>query len=415
MSFDVQTVRRHFPFAAHRPELAYLDSAATTQQPLAAIDAARNAALHGVGGVHRGLHPLSDDSTEAFEHARRICAEFLGAAHADEIVFTSGTTTAINLVAHALGERWGEDDAVAVTALDHHSNIVPWLALRERRGVDVRWIGVEHDGRLKEEDIETVFRDGRIRLLAVTGQSNVLGVRPDLPSIVATARAHNALVCVDAAQLAAHAPIDVRELDCDFLACSGHKLYGPTGIGLLYGKRALLAELPPFLTGGGMVRDVTDEGFIPSDAPTRFEAGSPNMLGAIGLAAALEWQKTWSWDDRIAHERRLLSLLLDELRSVKGVRILGPAGAKALAGRPGNDAVFGCVSFVVAGLHAHDVAEVLGHEGVCVRAGHHCAGPLHRALGIDASVRASVGIYTTEEDIRTLAPAIRTAQKILLR
>lgn len=405
MSFDPQSVRRQFPFAVHRPEVAYLDSAATTQQPLAAIDAVKNAATHGVGGVHRGLHPLADDATEAFERSRAICAEFLGARHADEIVCTSGTTMGINLVAHALGERWGEDDAVAVTTLDHHSNIVPWLALRERRGVDVRWIGVDEQGRLKTDELETIFRDGRVRLLAVTGQSNVLGIRPDLPSLIATARRHHALVCIDAAQLAAHVPINVIDLDCDFLACSGHKLYGPSGIGILYGKRALLADLPPFLTGGGMVREVTKEGFIPADAPGRFEAGSPNILGAIGLAAALEWQKAWSWDDRIAHERRILSLLLNELRSVDGINILGPADAS----------IHGCVSFTVDGIHAHDIAEVLGREGVCVRAGHHCAGPLHKALGIDASVRASVGIYTTEEDIRTLAPAIRSAQKILLR
>lgn len=388
----------------HAP-LAYLDSAATTQQPLAAIDAVRTASMNGVGSVHRGLHPLSDASTHAFEQARATCATFLGAEHADEVVFTSGTTMGINLVAHALGERWGENDAVAVTTLDHHSNILPWMALRERRGVDVRWIGCTPHGQLQQHDIEEVFRDGRIRLLAITGQSNVLGTRPDLAALTTIAHHHGAYVCIDAAQRAAHAPINVQALDCDFLACSGHKLYGPTGIGLLYGKRPLLSELPPFLTGGGMVQSVTDDLFIPSEAPARFEAGSPNLLGAIGLAMSLEWQTLWNWNDRIDYERHLLSLLLHELRAVEGVRILGPA----------DDTVHGCVSFVVEGIHAHDIADILGSNGICVRAGHHCAEPLHRSLGIDASVRASVGIYTTEEEIRTLAPAIRTAQKMLLR
>jgi cysteine desulfurase/selenocysteine lyase len=404
MGFET-TVRRHFPFLAAREGIAYLDSAATTQQPLAAIDAVRDRAMQGVGGVHRGLHPLSDESTRAFENARAACAEFLHAAHDDEIAFTSGTTLGLNLVALGMGERWGEDDAVAVTALDHHSNLTPWLHLKERRGVDVRWIGIDRDGRLNEDDVETAFRDGRVRMLAVTGQSNVLGVRPDLATLVATARKHGALVCVDAAQLAAHAPIDVQRLDCDFLACSGHKLYGPTGIGILYGKRGRLAELPPMITGGGMVRTVTKDGFVPSDAPARFMAGTPHVLGAVGLAAALAWQKQFAWEDRVAHEKNMIALLLEELRGTGGVRMLGPA----------DGSVSGCVSFTIDGVHPHDAAEVLGSNGVCVRAGHHCAQPLHEALGIVASVRASIGIYTNEDDVRRLKPAILEAQKILLR
>lgn len=404
MGLDTE-IRRHFPFLGARPGTAYLDSAATTQQPREAIDAVRGAAERGIGGVHRGLHTLADEATEAFENARKTAAAFFGAAHADEIVFTGGTTMGLNLAAHALGERWGEDDAVAVTVLDHHANLAPWLALKERRGVDVRWIGIDADGRPSLDGAETAFRDGRVRLLAVTGQSNVLGTRPDLASLTALARRHGALVCVDAAQWAAHAPIDVQAIDCDLLACSGHKLYGPTGIGVLYGKRGLLAAMPPFLVGGGMVREVTREGFVPADAPGRFEAGTQNVLGAIGLAAALEWQRQWPWDKRIAHERELLSLLLDELRSVEGVAILGPADVS----------VSGCVSFTVDGVHAHDAAEILGSKGVCVRAGHHCAQPLHDALGVAASVRASVGLYTSDDDVRALAPALRAARSLFLR
>lgn len=404
MGFD-SSIRRQFPFIGLRTGISYLDSAATAQQPLAAIDAVRDAAMRGTGGVHRGLHPLADESTDAFEKARATCAAFVGAAHADEIVFTSGTTLGLNLVALGMGERWGEDDAVVVTRLDHHSNITPWQLLKERRGVDVRWIGIDADGRLKQEDAEAAFRDGRVRMLAVTGQSNVLGVRPDLVILTTLARKHGALVTVDAAQLAAHAPLDVQNLDCDFLAFSGHKVYGPTGIGVLYGKRAHLADMQPVITGGGMVRSVTADGFVPADSPARFAAGTPNLLGAIGLGAAIEWQKQWSWDDLITQEKLLMTLLLHELRSLDGVRVLGPA----------DDSASGCVSFTVEGAHPHDVAQLLGDAGVCVRAGHHCAQPLHEALGIASSVRASIGIYTNEDDIRALAPAIRSAQAVLLR
>lgn len=403
MGFDPSAIRRHFPSATAQGAVAYLDSAATTQQPQDAIDAVRNAAMQGVGGVHRGLHPLSDASTTAFEAARTTAATFLGAAHDDEIIFTSGTTMGINMVAQGLGSRLRPGDAVALTVLDHHSNITPWMSVCQRQGAEIRWIGIDDMGQLNTDDIDAVFRDGCVRVLAVTGQSNVLGVRPDLASLIALARSKGALICVDAAQLAAHAPINVQELDCDFLACSGHKLYGPTGIGVLYGKRSLLATLPPLLTGGGMVRSVTREGYVPADPPTRFMAGTPNLLGAIGMAAALEWQMQWSWADRTAHERRMMAVLLEELRTVEGVRILGPA----------DERISGCISFVVNGIHAHDIAEVLGANGVCVRAGHHCAQPLHDALGVDASVRASIGITTNEDDIRRLAPAICAAQELL--
>ena len=404
MAFD-SSIRRQFPFVGLRNGIAYLDSAATAQQPAAAIDAVRDAAARGVGGVHRGLHPLADESTEAFERARETCRAFVNAEHADEIVFTSGTTLGLNLVALGMGLRFGEDDAVVVTALDHHSNITPWLLLKEQRGVDVRWIGVDAEGRLERGDAEAAFRDGRVRMLAVTGQSNVLGTRPDLGTLVALAREHGALVTVDAAQLAVHAPLDVRAMDCDFLAFSGHKVYGPTGIGVLYGKRALLAEMQPAITGGGMVRSVTRDGFVPADSPARFAAGTPHLLGAIGLAAAIDWQAQWGWGDRVVREKELMELLLNELRSVEGVRVLGPADAS----------VSGCASFVVEGCHPHDVAQILGDAGVCVRAGHHCAQPLHEALGVPASVRASIGIYTDGNDVRALAPAIRSARTTLLR
>lgn len=398
------SIRRQFPFLASRPGVAYLDSASATQMPEPAIEAMERAMRSGLGNVHRGLHPLADDATRMYEEARSAVADFLNAS-AREIIFTKNATEALNLAARTLSERWGEDDAVAITRLEHHGNALPWLQAAAARGIDIRWIGIHTDGSLRQEDIDAAFHDGRVRLLAVTGQSNVLGTRPDLETLIALAKKHGALTCIDAAQLAAHARIDVKQLDCDLLALSGHKTYGPTGVGALYGKKDVLASMPPFLAGGGMVREVHDDGFTPADDATRFEAGTPPIVSAIGWSAALAWQATIPWKDRTAHETILMRLLLEELRSAEGVRILGP----------GYSSAFGCVSFTIEGVHPHDAAQILGDAGVCVRAGHHCAQPLHAALGIEASVRASVALYTNEEDIRALKPAIAKARSILLR
>lgn len=397
------SVRRQFPFIEARPGVAYLDSAAATQMPLPAIDAMDTAMRRGLGNVHRGLHPLADDATMHYEQARRTVATFLN-AYPDEIAFTKNATEALNLAAHSLGENWVEGDAVALTRLEHHSNILPWQQLL-LRGVEVRWIGINSDGTVNHDDIDAVFRDERVKMLSVTGQSNVLGVRPDLKKLIALAKRHNALTCVDAAQLAGHAPIDVKELGCDLLALCAHKTYGPTGIGALYGTKDVLARMGAFLVGGGMVREVHDEGFSPVDDAQRFEAGTPPILSALGWSAALDWQATIPWKDRIDHEKKMMALLLEELRATPGVTILGP----------GDDSVFGCVSFTIKDIHPHDAAQLLGDSGVCVRAGHHCAQLLHEALGVNASVRASIGLYTNEDDIRALKPAIIAAQTILLR
>lgn len=402
MAFD-PTIRRQFPFTRLREGVAYLDSAATTQMPEAAVMAMDEAARNGLGNAHRGLHPLADDATASHERARSTVAAFIG-ARPEEIIFAKNATEALNLAARSLGETWGEGDAVVLTRLEHHSNILPWQQLASR-GVEMRWIGIDAGGTLKHEDIDTAFRDGKVKMLSVTGQSNVLGTRPDLAALIGHAKKHEALTCIDATQLAAHAPIDVKELGCDLLVLSSHKTYGPTGIGALYAAKDVLATMPVFLTGGGMVRDVLDDGFVPADGVQRFEAGTPPVLPAIGWGAALEWQSTIPWNDRVARERALTDLLLSELGSTDGVRVVGPA----------DGSVFGCASFTVEGAHPHDAAQILGDRGVCVRAGHHCAQPLHDALGLNATVRASIGLYTDEHDVRALRPAIERARSILLR
>ena len=402
MTFD-STIRRQFPFAGLREDVAYLDSAATTQIPEAAIVAMDKAVRNGLGNVHRGLHPLADDATAFYERARSTVAAFIG-ARPEEIVFVKNATEALNLTARSLGETWGEGDVVVLTRLEHHSNILPWQQIASR-GVEIRWIGIDANGMLKNEDIDIAFRDGKVKMLSVTGQSNVLGVRPEVAALIADAKRRGVLTCIDAAQLAAHAPINVKELGCDFLALSSHKTYGPTGIGALYAAKDILATMPPFLAGGNMVRDVLDDGFVPADGIQRFEAGTPPILPAIGWGAALEWQSTISWDDRVTHERSIMKLLLSELRSTEGVRVLGP----------GDSTVFGCVSFTVDGAHPHDIAQLLGDRGVCVRAGHHCAQPLHNALGLSATIRASIGLYTSEHDVQALRPAIDHARSILNR
>lgn len=400
--FDVTTIRRQFPLLAAQPELAYLDSAATAHKPQAVIDAMDAFQHTDYAAVHRGMYPLAERATEAYEGARECVRSFLHATSPSEIIFTKNCTEAVNLVTRTQGEQWNADDAVVVTLLEHHSNIVPWQQLAERNGIDIRWIAIDDAGHIDLPSLQSHLTDGRVRLVAVTAQSNVLGVRPPLKDIIAAAHAAGALVLVDAAQSVAHHPIDVQALDCDFLAFSGHKLYGPTGIGVLYGKRALLEKMPPFLGGGMMIQDVREDGFTPADVPARFEAGTPPIVEAVGLHAAMDWLSQYSWADIEAHERTIMSALIERLGSVDGVHILGPGNA---------DDASGCVSITLDEVHPHDLAHVLGQEGVCVRAGHHCAQPLHRRLGIVASLRISIGIYTMNDDVEKFIAALRKAQK----
>ncbi|HVW66404.1 MAG TPA: cysteine desulfurase [Candidatus Peribacteraceae bacterium] len=413
MSLDSSAIRRHFPFlnqSIRGNPIVYLDSAATAQKPDAVLDAMRRQDETATANVHRGMHVLAERATDAYEGARETVRRFVNAKHTDEIIFTKSTTESINLVARSLGSTWQEGDAVLLSLLEHHSNIVPWLQLKEEKGIDVRWVDIDAQGQIDLQSFEKQMEDGRVKMLSITGQSNVLGTRPPLKEMIIAARAKGARVMVDAAQLVGHAPIDVATLDCDFLAFSGHKLYGPTGIGVLYGKRERLKELPPFLGGGMMIREVTRDHFTVDDAPAKFEAGTPPITQAVGLAAAIDWLQQFSWSDREAHEQELLNTAVDELVQINGVKILGYE-TKNQERKTKN--FHGCISFVIDDIHPHDLTDLLGQRGICLRAGHHCTQPLHTHLGINASARLSIGLYNTVEEIQLLPAAIQDAVKKL--
>lgn len=405
MDMDSAAIRRQFPFLHGQGHPVYLDSAASAQKPESVLQAMDAFARRKYANVHRGLYPLSEEATDLFEQSRETVRAFLGARHGDEIVFTKSTTESLNLVARSWGyATLKKGDAVALTVLEHHSAIVPWLQLKKEKGIELVWIDCDDQGRLNPGDLTRALKKGNVKLVSVTGLSNVLGVRPPIKEMIAEAHQSGARVVIDAAQLVGHHAISVHELDCDFLAFSGHKPYGPTGIGVLYAKRELLRSMPPFLGGGMMIREVRKDGFTPADAPQKFEAGTPPITEAVGLKAALEWIQTIGWNDIEAYEAKLMNTAFETLRDIPGLRMLGPQQPTEASG---------CVSFVVEGAHPHDVADLLGQEGFCLRAGHHCAQPLHERLGIPASVRLSIALYNTEEEIRSLGLAITRAVKVL--
>ena len=399
---NIDAIRRQFPILQQQIDgnpLIYLDSAATAQKPKAVLDRMNEFLTNENANVHRGMHILAERATVAYEDARLVVQKFLNAAHPEEIVFTKSCTESINLAARSWAHaNLTEGHVVALSILEHHSNVVPWLQLKEERGIDVRWIDCDDQGRLRREILEEFLREGNVKLVAITAQSNVTGVRPPLDAIIPLAHRHGARVLVDAAQSIAHHPTDVRALDCDFLAFSGHKLYGPTGIGVLYAKRELLESMPPFLGGGMMIQDVRLDRFTPAEIPQKFEAGTPPVMEAVGLAAAIAWLGHYSWKYIEAHEGELLRVAIKMFCSIDGIHILGSDAAAS-----------GCLSFTVDGVHPHDLTEILGRQGICLRAGHHCAQPLHRRFGITASARVSVGIYNTSDDIAALAAALPPA------
>lgn len=403
-AFDVAALRAEFPIlarAAYGKPLVYLDNAASAQKPRAVIDAMRAAMEGSYANVHRGLHLLANETTTAFEKARATIAAFVNAASPDEIIFTAGATDAINLVANSLGQGIGEGDEIILSVMEHHSNIVPWHFLRERKGAVLKWLDISDDGEIDLDAYEALFTK-RTKIVALTHMSNVLGVSTPARALSQIAHAHGAKILLDGCQGAVHARVDVQAMDCDFYVLTGHKLYGPTGIGALYGKKAVLRTMPPFKGGGEMIDLVTTETVTYNDPPHRFEAGTPPILEAIGLGAALEWMTAKGVSAIAAHEAALAEHAMAELSRLNFVELYGRAKGKAPI-----------IAFNIAGAHPHDVATILDRAGVAVRAGHHCAQPLMRRLGQTATARASFAAYNTANDVETLVRGLRKAHEML--
>ena len=404
MNFDARAVRAQFPVFEHRPEgFHYLDSAATGQICRPAAEALLTFETANRANVKRGIYPLAEAATEAFADARRSIADYLGVTDPDEVILTSGTTLGINLFAHAFGERLAAGDEIVLSELEHHSNIVPWQLLRARTGAAIRVLPVTDEGRLDLDRLEEIVTD-RCRVIAVTHASNVTGALTDLGPIVAAARAVGARVLIDGAQRAPHGPLDVPARGVDAYAISGHKMFGPTGGGALWVRGELLAELPPFLGGGEMINRVTFANTEYAPAPHRFEAGTPPIGAAIGMAAAARFLAALDWQAATRHELALTERLLDGLAQLPGIRVIGPAG---LQGR------IGVVSFDAEGTHSHDVCHLLGARGVCLRGGHHCAQPLMDRFGLIATARASLAPYNEAADIDALLEGLDEAFAIL--
>jgi cysteine desulfurase / selenocysteine lyase len=402
---DVTAIRQEFPILRqpiHGRRLAYLDNASTTQKPRAVIERLASFYAEENANVHRGVHWLSERSTAAYEQARATVARFLNAATAEEIVFVRGTTEAINLVAATWGRsKVARDDEIVISAMAHHSNIVPWQILCEATGARLRVLPVTDAGELDLDAYRTLLTD-RTRIIAVEHVSNVLGTVNPIEAMVRLAHERGIPVLVDGAQAVAHTAIDVQALGCDFYAFSGHKVYGPTGIGVLYGRSALLASMPPYQAGGDMIRTVTFERTVYDDPPARFEAGTPHIAGAIGLAAAIDYLTGIGVDPIASYEHELLTYATAALSRAVGVRIIGTAADKAAV-----------LSFVLDGVHPHDVATILDREGVAVRSGHHCCQPLMDRFGVPATTRASLALYNTHDDIDALAAALQTVRGLL--
>jgi cysteine desulfurase / selenocysteine lyase len=404
MALDVERIRKDFPILdqeVHGRPLVYLDSAATSQKPQVVLDALADYYGRDNANVHRGVHRLSERATEAYEGARSRIQRFLNAAHSREIVFVRGTTEGINLVAHTYGRRTvGPGDEVVITALEHHSNIVPWQMLCEEKGAALRVVPIDDGGEVDVEAYERLLGE-RTRLVAVAHVSNALGTIVPVKRMIEAAHRRGIAVLVDGAQAAPHLRVDVQDLDCDFYAFSGHKTYGPTGIGVLYGKTALLEAMPPFQGGGDMIKSVSFEKTVYNDLPYKFEAGTPDIAGAIGLGAALEYLEGLGLDRVAAHEHALLVHGTERLSSIPGLRLVGTAREKASV-----------LSFLVDGVHAHDVGSILDREGIAVRTGHHCAMPVMTRFGIAATTRASLGVYNTREDIDALVEGLAKVREV---
>jgi len=403
-AFDVEKVRADFPVLRQTvfgKPLVYLDNAATAQKPQAVLDALTRFYAVDNANIHRGLHQLSERSTAAYEEGRAKVRRFLNAAEDREIVFVRGTTEAINLVASSYARpRVGRGDEILITTMEHHSNIVPWQMLCEEKGARLRVAPIGDDGALLLDEFEALLGP-KTRIVSVAHVSNALGTINPVRRIVEMAHRRNVPVLVDGAQAAPHFKIDVRDLDCDFYALSGHKLFGPTGIGVLYGKAALLEAMPPYQGGGDMIASVTFEKTIYNRLPHKFEAGTPHIAGVIGLGAAIDYLESIDPDGRAAHEEAVLEHATRRLAALPRVRLVGRARART-----------GVVSFVIEGVHPHDIGTILDREGIAIRAGHHCAQPLMDRFGVPATARASFALYNTREDVGALESGIRKVLEV---
>jgi len=404
-SFDVDTIRAEFPILAREVNgkpLAYLDNAASAQKPDAVIDAMAGQMRTAYANVHRGLHTLANETTEAFEAARETVRGFLNAASVDEIVFTKGATEAINLVAAGLVETIGPGDEIVLSIMEHHSNIVPWHFLRERHGAVLKWVGLTEDGALDMAALEAAIGP-RTRMVALTHMSNVLGTVTDARRIAELAHAAGAELLLDGCQSAVHLDVDVQALDCDYYVFSGHKIYGPTGIGVLYGKADKLDAMRPYQGGGEMIETVATDQITYNAAPHRFEAGTPPIIEVIGLGAAIDWFSAFDRDAVRRHEHALYQRAREAVREINGLRVHGEAEGKGAV-----------LSFSMQGAHPHDLAQIVDKYGVAIRAGHHCAQPLMSHLGVSATARASFGIYNCEAEVDAFAEALGKAARMLL-
>lgn len=411
--FDVNTVRSDFPIlsrtAADGSPLIYLDSGATSQRPQQVMDAETSFVLGSNAAVKRGAHQLAEAATDAYEDARETIAKFIGAASASEVVFTKNATEALNLVAYALGNgddttperlRVGPGDEILITEMEHHANLVPWQELARRTGATLRWLPLTDDFQLDLTDLDTLINE-RTKVVAFTHQSNVTGTINPVAALVEAAKKVGALTVLDACQSVPHMPVDVQQLDVDFLAFSGHKMLAPTGIGVLWGRYKLLKDLPPFMLGGSMIEIVTMEHTTYAEPPARFEAGTPPTSQAVALAAACDYLTELGMDNVAAHQARLVERAIAGLSRIDGVRIIGPGLNSTATERTG------AVAFTIDGLHPHDVGQVLDSQGVLVRVGHHCAWPLHRRYGIHGSTRASFSVYNTEAEVDAFIEAVQ--------
>lgn len=400
-----EEIRKHFPIldqTVNEHPLVYLDSAATSQTPVQVIDAISNYYLHNNSNVHRGVHTLGNRATDDYEGAREKVRKFINAEHLEEIIFTRGTTASLNLVAASYGRDFvKEGDEIVITYMEHHSNIIPWQQVAKETGATLKYIDLEEDGTISLEAVKEAVTD-KTKVVAMTYASNVLGTINPIKEITEIAHAHGAVMVVDAAQAAPHLPIDVQALNCDFLAFSGHKMAGPTGIGVLYGKKALLEEMEPVEFGGEMINFVHLYDSTWAELPAKFEGGTPIIAGAVGLGAAIDYLEEIGLENIARHEQELVEYALQEMQKIEGLEVYGPLDATKRAG---------LVTFNVEGVHPHDLATVLDMNGIAIRAGHHCAQPLMKWLDVSATARASFYLYNTKDEIDKLVDGLRMAKE----